>query len=144
MASDEELAQLRKDALGATPGSAADRALSQALGSGRETMQFAVTPLYDHRGRRRSKESIATEGHRVGRLIIEKVDPYAFEGHPRRRATLVTIHAAHAKPYFGDLYDPEIISMTATNFVLRGFSMRDIGYGTEVALQAWLCRPWPK
>ena len=109
MISEDELASLSRAALGAAPGSSADQALQAAFGPKPETMEFAVLPLYDHHGRRRSKESIERDGHRVGQIHISAVNPLEFECRPNRRATLVTTNAAHAKPYFGDLFDPEIV-----------------------------------
>jgi hypothetical protein len=140
MASDN-LEALAKAALGATPGSTRDRAYKEALNPPK-TMEFSVVSLYDHRGRRRSVEAMKREGIRVGQIHIGTVAPDSLEGRPTRMASLVQVHPAHAKPTFGDLYDPQIVFMDGRTFVLRGFTARDGGYGVELVLQAWLVRPW--
>ena len=106
----------------------------------RKLLLWYVLPLFDDRGRRRSKEELHTQGWRVGHVHIEAADPLMDDARPNARASFVLAHPAHAKPYFGALYDPAIVSMDSHRMVMRGYQMRDIGYGVEHTVQVWLLK----
>jgi hypothetical protein len=100
-------------------------------------LRWHVLALYDSNGRRRSKESMKREGYRAGYILISRVDPETAPGRATSCAAIGSIHPAHTRPYFGDLYNPVAVSMDQHRMVLRGYQVGREGALTE---QVWVAK----
>lgn len=104
-------------------------------------MWVKLIPVYLN-GRRRSASDMRSLPPLSGELTIaDAIDP-DLPGRPKRIARLRNPRHRGKEPYCGTLYDPEVISMDARGFLLRGFSIVSVQGGPpELHVQGWLVRP---
>jgi hypothetical protein len=101
-------------------------------------MHCGVVPLFDFQGVRRSEADLRNRHPVYGELSIEHVA--GKPGRPSYRvAKLRAERRSREQPYFGDLYNPQIVEADRQGFVLSGYAKYAAGEEKRAGfvLQAW-------